>query len=371
MTEGEKTALFVFPTAILGGAERVMFNVIAHLLDSGYRVTVYIMSRGRQPGWEHLAGHANMTLIIKDYASEKSSLGAFFFALVTLSYRSRFDYVFSSHTHVNAVLSLLRKLGLLRCRFLVARESTFIFDRFFGLKRFIFLCMYRFFYGAQDLLVCQTERMKTALLGSLGFSPARQVMVIPNPVNIQNIDRLRREDAPSGLAFPRLVVGCGRLVGLKKFDLLIAAYAEVAQDFLDYGLVIVGDGPDRLALEQLAESLGLAGKVVFTGRESNPVKWFAQAAIGVISSEREGFPNVLIEMMAAGTQAVITTPCTDGVVGLPGVEVVAACDTASIAAALRQAMSNPVNNASRYREYIEDFRSVDYFWSRVTQSVGH
>jgi glycosyltransferase involved in cell wall biosynthesis len=84
----------------------------------------------------------------------------------------------------------------------------------------------------------------------------------------------------------------GRLVPVKRFDLLIRAFAEV-----DGVLMIIGDGPERELLEKLAADLGIAGKVHFLGFVPNAATCLSQFNAVAISSDREGFSYVLAESL--------------------------------------------------------------------------
>lgn len=365
-----KNYLFVFPTAILGGAERVMFNTIYYLLEnSNNHVTVLIMSRGEQQGWEDVKNHRNINFIVKDYMSEKKSILNVTYKLIALDKRNKYDFVFSSHTHVNGLISSIRKIGFFKNANIVSRESTFIFERFSGLKRHIFYRIYKDMYGSQDLIICQTERMKTSLIESLGFMPARKIEVIPNPVSISYITRQLNQDDLDKKPFEQTIVGCGRLIELKKFDWLIKAFSNIAEEFPKAGIVIIGDGPERENLISLTKRLGVEDRVIFTGNIGNPIQWFNKADVGVISSEIEGFPNVLIEMMASGTKQVITTPCTDGVNNIPYITVTESCSREAIQKSLIEKLKNPVDNSKNHREYIEGNRSVEVFWRKVQEHL--
>lgn len=354
--------LFVFPTAILGGAERVMFNIIYHLLLEKQDVTVVIMSRGKQSGWEKLESFPNLNLIIYNYSSEKKAIIPLVMRLVQLSFSYNFNYIFSSHTHINGLLSFLKKICFFRGSVLVSRESTFIFDRFFGVKRFIFKFIYKYLYGQQDLIICQTKKMKDSLENSLGYIPAKKMEVISNPVNIDYIN-----SSISTVIKENIIVGCGRFIPLKKFDFLLQAFAQLTSKYDCYKLVLIGDGPEGERLRTMAEDLGVSKKVIFTGKINNPIQWFANAKIGVISSEIEGFPNVLIEMMASGINCAISTPCTDGVYQLPNVIVTADCSIVEIGKALEEVLESQLNYSVDYKKYIEQERSVFYFWNQVLE----
>lgn len=365
----KNNVLFVLPTAVLGGAERITLNIIMMLLKEGHCVTVYIMSRGEKEGWESIKDHPNLNLIIKNYGSEKTALPELLFSLVYLSHRNSYDYTFSSHTHVNGVLSFTRKIKLFKTKYLISRESTFVFDRYFGPWRHIFKFIYRFMYGEQDLIICQTERMKQSLIQNLGYKPAKKIEVIPNPVNIDYINEQLARSEDNKKPFPNLIVGCGRLIAIKKFDFLIRAFANIERDFSDLGLVIIGDGLEYENLTTLVHTLGIEEKVLFTRRLSNPIPWFAKADIGIISSEIEGFPNVLIEMMASGTKKVITTPCTDGVNNIPHIIITEACSVDAIEQSLKAHLSNPINSSEANKEYIKKNRSTEIFWQKIKEYI--
>ena len=361
--------LFTSPTAILGGAERTMLNLIIMLLKEGHDVTMLVMSRGNQTGWESIEDHPNFTLIIKKYKSEKASLPAVLSSLVLLSHKQSYDYTFSSHTHVNGMLSLMRKMNLLKTKYLVARESTFIFERYHGIPRTIFKMIYRFTYGEQDLLICQTEKMKLSLVNSLGFKPVDKIEVIANPVNTDYIEKQLADNNLNNKPFETLIVGCGRLIDLKKFDWLIEAFSHLTLEFPQAGVVIIGDGPERKKLKNLVCSLGLDEKIIFTGKIDNPIQWFNSADIGVISSEIEGFPNVLLEMMASGTKQIITTPCTDGLNKIPDITVTETCSTESIEKCLRMHLKILNDKSENHKKYIKDNRSVEKFWNQVVYNI--
>ncbi|MGP5222229.1 glycosyltransferase [Psychrobacter celer] len=360
---------FVSPTAVLGGAERTMFNLITYLLEDGHKVTMFIMSRGEQVGWESIIAHPNFEMIIKNYKSEKTSLPVFFFNIFYLSHINSYDYSFSSHTHVNGALSLMRRLKLFKTKHLISRESTFIFERYQGAFRTLLKAIYKFMYGSQDLVICQTERMKTSLIQNLGFMPAKKIEVISNPVNLSYVTKQMTQNDSDEKSFEQLIVGCGRLITLKKFNWLIRAFSDIAEEFPHAGVVIIGDGPERENLTNLVKDLGIEDKVIFTGKISNPIKWFGKADIGVISSEIEGFPNVLIEMMASGTKQVITTPCTDGVNNMPYITVTESCSREAIQKSLIEQLRNPVDNSTNHRKYIEGNRSVEVFWRKVQEHL--
>lgn len=360
--------LFVLPAGAIGGAERVLFNLADSALRFGARVTVYVMSKPSKDGWAQLNRYAKFSLFENSARSEKQGLIGLTSFLIRSSRESSFDFVLSSHAHINALLSALRKLRLLKCGTLVARESTLIFDRFFGVKRFVFLILYRYLYGAQDLLICQTEEMRDSLVRSLGFSPARRVVVLQNPVNI---DYLTESICGSRLAldgYP-VVVAAGRLIELKGFHFLIEAFGRLSTDHPSARLYLLGDGPQRGELEGLASQHGVSHLVTFVGRVANPYEWFSKADIGVCSSRIEGFPNVLIEMMASGTKCIVSSPCTKAVTSLPGVVLSDSWLAADLAHALENVFGKAPDLRMIYGRFVSESCSVSAYWTSIEKAV--
>lgn len=133
---------------------------------------------------------------------------------------------------------------------------------------------------------------------------ARRVVRIPNvamwPLTLQP----PYLQPPVRSAQQRLLLAVGRFSEQKRFDLLISAFQRLAARFPLWKLVILGDGPDRAALEAQIEAAELKHRVALPGRAGNVGQWYAAADLYVMSSRFEGFPNALAEAMAHGLPAV-------------------------------------------------------------------
>jgi glycosyltransferase involved in cell wall biosynthesis len=139
------------------------------------------------------------------------------------------------------------------------------------------------------------------------YVPDDRATVIPNPVP-PAAGSVARTDRP-------WFVGVGRLGPEKGFDILLAAFAEVAGQVEPWKLVIWGEGGLRADLLRLAGELGIADRVRLPGRSAEPLQWLAEGGIFVLASRYEGFPNALCEAMAAGWP-VIATACSPVVLDL-------------------------------------------------------
>jgi glycosyltransferase involved in cell wall biosynthesis len=141
-----------------------------------------------------------------------------------------------------------------------------------------------------------------AALAGVAWPSRGRAVVAPNPIQL-----------PANLAVgvQPVIVGVGRLVPLKNFDLLIRAFAANAPACPDWRLVVWGEGPERPRLETLAAEHGLGGRVSLPGRSAAPAAWLAHAGVFALTSSYEGYPNALAEAMAAGL-AVVSTACPIG-----------------------------------------------------------
>ena len=109
---------------------------------------------------------------------------------------------------------------------------------------------------------------------------------------------------------PPVILGVGRLTVQKDFPTLIRAFADVRAKRV-VRLVVLGEGKDRVELEALVKSLGVQDDVALPGFVDNPYPYMRAAALFVLSSQWEGFGNVLAEAMACGTP-VVSTDCPSG-----------------------------------------------------------
>ncbi len=110
---------------------------------------------------------------------------------------------------------------------------------------------------------------------------------------------------------PETLVHAGRLTKQKAQDRLLRAFAQVRQNRPAARLLILGGGEEEAALQHLARDLSITDSVTFLGFVKNPYYYIRCAQAFVLSSDYEGFGNVIVESMAVGTP-VISTDCKSG-----------------------------------------------------------
>ena len=105
---------------------------------------------------------------------------------------------------------------------------------------------------------------------------------------------------------PKRVVTAGRLVPSKGIDDVLRGFARVVAAHPDATLTVLGDGPEKSALERLAASLGVRDSVRFRGHQPQEQAFqeMAQAEVLLFLSRVESLPNVIKEAMAVGTVCV-------------------------------------------------------------------
>ncbi|SEM18805.1 Glycosyltransferase involved in cell wall bisynthesis [Aquimarina amphilecti] len=97
----------------------------------------------------------------------------------------------------------------------------------------------------------------------------------------------------------------------KNYSFLIRAYAKSRLPKKGIKLIIMGDGPDKMKIQNLVKELRIENYVVFKGFSDNPFPYVKQALYTTLTSNYEGFPMVLIESLAMGTP-VVSIDCKSG-----------------------------------------------------------
>ncbi len=268
-----------------------------------------------------------------------------------ISYRKNY-VIISSHPYLNGYLGFLKRVGFIKSK-LVTRECTSVFLRFSGVKRLSYKLVYSLGYPAIDLLVCQTDEMKAQLMENLAFLNDEKVVVLKNPLDLAFV----KDNAELIIVDPIFqqdyICSAGRLIRLKGFDILISSFAVISQDYPKLKLLILGDGEEKPNLERLVKSLNLENKVILIGFVSNPFPYFKNARLCVVSSIREGFPNVLLQMMSLNS-SVVTTLCADGIDEFDSIIKVKANDQAALSKGIKDGIekslggSQKINNNLRF-----------------------
>jgi glycosyltransferase involved in cell wall biosynthesis len=170
----------------------------------------------------------------------------------------------------------------------------------------VFIETERMLARATDVIIAISPEIRDDLL-SIGIGRPEQYRVIPLGLDL---DSFLEVEGPSGLLRTQLglddrtpLVGAfGRLVAIKHLTMLIDAVAQLD----GVHLALIGDGEDRLALEQHARDSPAAGRVHFTGWAPDVAAYVSDLDIVALTSRNEGTPVALIEALAAAKPVVAT-----------------------------------------------------------------
>ncbi len=210
--------------------------------------------------------------------------------------------------------------------------------------------------GQADGLITVSDALGRGVI-ALGADPAK-VTTLRNGVDIVLFKPIDRDQARAVLGIARpYIVSVGHLIPRKGHDRVIEAFALRAGTTLaGHDLLIVGGGPERERLTQLAQSLGLAARVRLVGAMPQPQLpfYYSGADCLVLASSREGWANVLLEAIACGTP-VVASPAAgnDEVVRARSAGLVAVDFTPpALAAALDDLLRDPPDRSDT-RDYAE------------------
>jgi glycosyltransferase involved in cell wall biosynthesis len=194
----------------------------------------------------------------------------------------------------------------------------------------------------------------------LGVAPRERFRVIPLGLDL---DRFLDLEAPGERDGDAVALYAGRLVPIKRVDLLLRALARARAGGAALRLVMLGDGGLRPDLERLARELGVAGAVAFLGYREDVLPHLAAADLAVLSSANEGTPVALIEAAAAARPLVGTRVGGVGDVVVPEAgRLVESGDEEGLAAVLAELSADPRLRRAmgvRAREHVRDRYGAD------------
>ncbi|MCB5177998.1 glycosyltransferase family 4 protein [Streptomyces antimicrobicus] len=222
-------------------------------------------------------------------------------------------------------------------------------------------------YPRLDAVTTVTDADARSFLEHTPVPPDLPVVAIPNSVPEPEVRPATDEDR-------KIIVAAGRMHRVKRYDLLLRAFAQLAGDFPDWHLRIYGDGGEAGRLRTLVHDLGVAGQVLLMGGFSPIESEWAKGSIAAVTSSAESFGMTLVEAMRCGLP-VVSTDCPVGpreIVrhGEDGL-LVTNGDADAVAAGLRALMADPglrrrmahaaLRNSARYDPAVIAARYVELF----------
>jgi glycosyltransferase involved in cell wall biosynthesis len=295
------------------------------------------------------------------------SISGGFFRLIRSLRHYRTDYIiFSTHPYLNAYLGFLKRIGYLRSK-LIVRECSSVLTRYSGLKKWSYKLAYRIGYPGVNLVVCQTCNMRDTFVQHLPYIDEQRVIIQKNPIDIEQ--NLIKGEASLSIAdaTAEFICAAGRLIPEKGFDILIMAFDEIKASRPNLRLFIFGEGPEQASLDKLISELKLEDRVILKGWVANPMPYFKRAKACVVSSIKEGFPNVLLQMMILNP-VVISTNCAGGIDEIPGIYLAEADNVNSLTNTINTALCTNNPNKDLIMRYVED-RTPEIFIKSILNAL--
>ena len=280
----------------MGGAEKVMVSLFNHIDNDLFESSFLAFSNGSLKS--KIEDQSRLTVLNHD------SVISGVFEFLQLVRKINPDVVFSTHSHLNALLCFFKKLNIIKSK-LIIRESNYLSIQQGNGKslyeKYFITYMIKTFYHYANHLICQSNLMKNDIHS---FIPNYIVpaSVIYNP--IENIPPYIGEETK------KLIISIGRLELQKNHQLLIKAFDQV-KNIIPHDLLIIGDGSEYNNLKRLIDKRGLKDRVHLKGFIENVWEKYCNSGLFVLSSDFEGFPNVILEAMANCTP-VISADCPSG-----------------------------------------------------------
>jgi len=338
----------------MGGPALHVSYLSAGLRDRGYETILVAGSVGQgEQSMAYVAEELGVPVVTIPHLHREISPVRDLLATVRLARIIRAERPAILHTHTAKAGAVGRVAALLAGR----RRPPIIVHTFHGhvlrgyFGRFwtgVFRLLERWLARITDALVAVSPEVRDELV-AFGVAPASKFRVIR--LGIELDERLDRDGAARaetrrvmGIGDERFVVGwIGRMTAVKRTDIVLRSFSRLKDEGVDAVLCMVGDGPDRRSVEDLAGELGVMRDSLFPGYQEDVGPFFAAFDVFVLPSGNEGTPVTAIEALASGCPVVATrvggvpdvvTDGEDGFLVEPG-------DVEELAARLAQLANDP------------------------------
>lgn len=353
--------LLILPNDHLGGAEQCLKMIARYYRHE--EVNVFFLNSYNTKSWLDIKNATNQFFCSKS----NRFFGILKFIQILLVQPNKYDCVFTSHLSINALVGILISLNIIKTKKFVARESTSIFKRYKGLKLFLYKLLYKIGYRNMNLLICQTDVMKSQLLENFKTIQNRTlVKTIPNPIEFDFLISQRQKPNSLNIDYDFMVTA-GRLIYEKGFDILIDVFSQLKSKHANIKLIILGDGPLKSKLQEQIESLNLENEVILLGHVNNVYNYFKLAKLCVVSSRIEGFPNVLLQMMSQNDNVVSTT-CAGDIDKIKDLVICKPNDGLELKFAIEAGLARNKNNRYIFDNYLKN-RSINEFMKTINLSL--
>jgi glycosyltransferase involved in cell wall biosynthesis len=316
----------------LGGVQRFGHILSAMLAERGHRVRLVGIAQAEEPYPYDTRGAYEVAVVHRVRPKGTSSVGHSwrrFLPSAVLAHARHRMWVRRGARTLSRMLATAGPGGVIICPQVWAMEWVAAADRagmpvigmshesYAATRASTRYARVKKYFADVDRLLCLTQADADAWAASDRLTG---VGAMPNPLTIV-------PGGPSPLT-EKVVVALGRLSYEKGFDLLVEAWAKVADAHPDWTVRVYGGGPEENALRAQIAAAGLEGRFELMGQTDDVPRALREASVLAMPSRAEGWPLVLGEAMATGVPCVafdcapgireIVTDGEDGIVVAPG-----------------------------------------------------
>ncbi|WP_170137671.1 glycosyltransferase [Chitinophaga dinghuensis] len=290
------------PSLSGGGGEKVFVNLANELAEKGLIVELVIFHSG---GILEPLLSGKVSKVVLNTRLKKS-----LFPIMSYMKGNKGAVIFTGPQYLNFMAIAANRLTGRKCS-IIATHHNFpdselkalgIVGKYAG-------SLMKWLYPKAERVVAVSDGLRQYLVESIRLSPEK-VKRIYNPVVNELLYSLAKAEAGhpwlERTADVRVIIAIGRMVSVKNFELLIQAFAVLAQEDASLRMIIIGDGPERDNLLHSTRNTGFEDRVDFPGEKTNPYAYLSRSAVMVSSSDSETFSITTVEAMALGIPVVAT-----------------------------------------------------------------
>jgi len=346
--------LILTPSLQCGGSEKYVSLLCNNINTERFAVTLVVLNNTHS---FYAVSNKAVEVIDLKIKHVRNSL----FKIAALIKRQKPDIVFSTANHLNIYLAFFRQIFPDKA-IMIARESSVVS---INTKRAKFSNLYNWlikkYYHRFTCIICQSKYMQQDLMDNYNIKK-EQTVVINNPVEESSLT--------FAVAQKNKFITVARLSEEKGIDRVIRSVAKLSTPFSYH---IIGDGDKKEALKNLINDLNLQDKVFLEGKKNHPFTGMEDAALFLMGSHYEGFPNSLLEAGALGIPVIafnapggIKEIITDGENGL----LIKDNDEKSFAAAIEKT-SAVAFNRQQIKAGTKAKFSINYIMSNTENLFNH
>jgi len=302
------TILFLIPTLGHGGAEKVLINLVNHLNQSKYEITVQTLFSGGVN-----EKYLNKNIRYKSWISRPFRGNSKILSIIP----ARWLYRYIIKDKYDIVISYLEGPTahiVSGCPYFETKIVQWIHIELNTINRlktgFLFLEKAIQFYKKCDKLVFVAKSVLDCFERTvkLNFSNA---IVLYNTIETNKILTMS-EEAVTDISFSTKTINVcsvAKIIPAKGFDRLVRVHKRLINEGVDHHIYILGIGPQQREIEVYLEKYNLENSFTFVGYRENPYKYVAACDLYICSSRREGFSTAVTEALIVGTP-VVSTNCS-------------------------------------------------------------